>query len=53
MHDNSAPAHGRTALVVGASGIAGSALVTLLAETGWDVLALSRGGVARPGVRPD
>jgi len=38
--------------VVGASGIAGSALVTLLAETGWDVLALSRGGVARPGVRP-
>lgn len=45
--------HGRTALVVGASGIAGSALVTLLAETGWDVLALSRrGGASRPGVRP-
>lgn len=43
---------GRTALVVGASGIAGSALVTLLADAGWDVLALSRGGVARPGVRP-
>ena len=52
MQHNSAPAHGRTALVVGASGIAGSALVALLAETGWDVLALSRGGVARPGVRP-
>ncbi|MCX6499316.1 MAG: SDR family oxidoreductase [Arthrobacter sp.] len=52
MPDSSALAHGRTALVVGASGIAGSALVTLLAESGWDVLALSRGGVARPGVRP-
>ncbi|MDQ0755007.1 SDR family oxidoreductase [Arthrobacter sp. B3I4] len=43
---------GRTALVAGASGIAGSALVALLAERGWDVLALSRSGVARPGVRP-
>lgn len=52
MQHNSAPAHGRTGLVVGASGIAGSALVALLAETGWDVLALSRDGVARPGVRP-
>ncbi|WP_445155988.1 SDR family oxidoreductase [Arthrobacter sp. Hor0625] len=45
-------AQGRTALVVGASGIAGSALVSLLSESGWDVLAMSRGGVARPGVRP-
>ncbi|HET8879678.1 MAG TPA: SDR family oxidoreductase [Arthrobacter sp.] len=42
---------GRTALVVGASGIAGSALVSLLAGTGWDVLALTRGGAAIQGVR--
>ena len=52
MLDSSALAHGRTALVVGASGIAGSALVALLAESGWDVLGLSRGGVERPGARP-
>ncbi len=40
----------RTALVVGASGITGSALVDLLLEQGWDVLALSRGGSSRSGV---
>ncbi|MFE1643986.1 SDR family oxidoreductase [Microbacterium sp. P01] len=43
----------RTALVVGATGIGGSALVDLLAADGWDVIALSRQpGVARSGVRP-
>jgi len=52
VQDSPQLGHGRTALVAGASGIAGSALVTLLAGAGWDVLALSRGGVARPGVRP-
>jgi len=42
-----------TALVAGASGIAGSALVDHLTEHGWQVLALSRSGVpARPGVTP-
>ena len=44
---------GRTALVAGASGIAGSALVDLLTEQGWSVLALSRTPVAaRDGVIP-
>ena len=43
---------GRTALVVGATGIAGSALVDTLAREGWDILALSRNpGAERPGVR--
>ena len=46
----------RTALVAGATGIAGAALVDLLAREGWTVLALSRGGgaadPARPGVVP-
>ena len=43
----------RTALVAGASGIAGSALVDLLTEQGWRVIALSRTPVAaRPGVSP-
>jgi len=42
---------GHTALVVGASGIAGSALVNLLAGTGWDVLALTRSGAVLPGAR--
>ncbi|WP_370279061.1 NAD-dependent epimerase/dehydratase family protein [Pseudarthrobacter sp. NamB4] len=42
----------RTALVVGATGIAGSALVDTLAKEGWTVLALSRHPAAeRPGVR--
>jgi nucleoside-diphosphate-sugar epimerase len=42
-----------TALVVGATGIAGSALVDTLSRQGWQVLALSRtsGPDARPGVR--
>ena len=47
-----APAQ-RTALVAGASGIAGSALVDLLTAQGWSVIALSRTPVAtRPGVIP-
>ncbi|MBT1001812.1 SDR family oxidoreductase [Paenarthrobacter sp. DKR-5] len=37
---------GRTALVVGASGIAGSALRDLLSASGWEVLALSRSAAA-------
>ncbi len=42
----------RTALVVGATGIAGSALVEKLAGDGWPVLALSRRpGQERDGVR--
>jgi nucleoside-diphosphate-sugar epimerase len=42
----------RTALVVGATGIAGSALVDELTAEGWPVLALSRrAGAARDGVR--
>ncbi|GAA3557936.1 SDR family oxidoreductase [Microlunatus spumicola] len=41
----------RTALVVGASGITGSALVDQLLDEGWEVLALSRGGSSRAGVR--
>ena len=59
-----APAHrtetsARTALVAGATGIAGAALVDLLARQGWTVVALSRkggatgtgaGAAARPGV---
>jgi len=40
----------RTALVVGASGITGTALVDQLLDEGWEVLALSRGGSSRPGV---
>ena len=47
-----AAGNGRTALVVGATGIAGSAVVDALAGEGWDVLALSRRpGAERPGVR--
>lgn len=43
----------KTALVVGATGIAGSALVNTLSQQGWQVLALSRtsGSDDRPGVR--
>ncbi|UPO77073.1 SDR family oxidoreductase [Arthrobacter sp. Helios] len=45
-----------TALVAGATGIAGAALVDLLADRGWNVLALSRKAnseaQARPGVTP-
>ena len=43
----------RSALVVGATGIGGSALVDLLTEQGWPVTALSRRpGAERDGVRP-
>jgi len=41
----------RTALVVGASGISGTALVDQLVREGWDVLALSRSARSAPGVR--
>ena len=42
----------RTALVVGATGISGSAVTDQLREAGWNVLALSRRpGLAREGVR--
>jgi len=42
----------RSALVVGASGITGSAIVDQLAGTGWDVVALARrAGRSIPGVR--
>ncbi|MCW2866195.1 MAG: NAD-dependent dehydratase [Marmoricola sp.] len=39
-----------TALVVGATGIAGGALCALLVEQGWSVLGLSRSGRELPGV---
>ena len=42
----------RTALVVGASGIVGSATSGLLAAQGWTVHGLARHPVAQPGVRP-
>lgn len=41
----------RTALVVGASGIAGSALVSQLSTEGWNVLALSRRDTGQVGAR--
>ncbi|AND17534.1 NAD-dependent dehydratase [Rathayibacter tritici] len=47
------PSDSRNALVVGATGIGGSALVDLLSEQGWPVTALSRRPIdARPGVTP-
>lgn len=45
------PASTRTALVVGASGITGSALVTKLVADGWQVLSLSRSARSEAGVR--
>jgi len=42
---------GRTALVVGATGISGSALVERLVAEGWEVLALSRRASSQGGVR--
>lgn len=46
------PGDGRTALVVGASGISGSAVTDELRGAGWSVLALSRRpGLPREGVR--
>lgn len=41
-----------TALVVGASGIVGSATANLLLDEGWTVHALSRRPAAQPGIRP-
>ncbi|ROQ37032.1 nucleoside-diphosphate-sugar epimerase [Frondihabitans sp. PhB188] len=41
----------RTALVVGASGITGSALVSQLVADGWQVLSLSRSAKSAPGIR--
>lgn len=42
----------RTALVVGASGIVGSATASLLVEQGWQVHGLARRPVAQAGVQP-
>lgn len=42
----------KTALVVGASGIVGSAMAALLAERGWTVHGLARRPVAQAGVLP-
>ncbi|KQS04975.1 NAD-dependent dehydratase [Sphingomonas sp. Leaf357] len=42
----------RTALVVGASGIVGSATAALLAEQGWAVHGLARRQIKQAGVRP-
>jgi nucleoside-diphosphate-sugar epimerase len=42
----------RTALVVGASGIVGSATAALLVEQGWSVLGLARNPRPQPGVTP-
>ena len=42
----------KTALVVGASGIAGRAAAAELTEAGWNVLGLARRPVEQPGVTP-
>ena len=42
----------KTALVVGASGIVGSAMTALLVEQGWKVLGLARRTTAQDGVQP-
>jgi nucleoside-diphosphate-sugar epimerase len=42
----------KTALVVGVSGIVGSATAALLAAEGWDVLGLARRPIAQTGVTP-
>lgn len=51
MHSSTDTVETKTALVVGASGIAGSALVDRLADEGWDVVALSRSPLRRNDVR--
>ena len=51
MRSSSETVETKTALVVGASGIAGSALVDRLADGGWDVVALSRSPIRRSDVR--
>ncbi|MEE4454891.1 SDR family oxidoreductase [Novosphingobium resinovorum] len=43
---------GKTALIVGASGIVGSATAELLVREGWTVHGLARRPVEQPGVRP-
>ena len=50
-NSNDTTATQRTALVVGASGITGSALVDRLTRDGWEVLALSRSAVSTGKVR--
>ncbi|MEH3121710.1 MAG: SDR family oxidoreductase [Sphingomonas phyllosphaerae] len=42
----------KTALVVGASGIVGSATAELLIEQGWSVHGLARRPISQPGVQP-
>ncbi len=42
----------RTALVVGASGIVGSATAALLMEQGWNVHGLARRPTGQTGVQP-
>ena len=42
----------KSALVVGASGIVGSATATLLVEQGWTVYGLARRRTTQDGVRP-
>ena len=51
MRSSSDTVNTKTALVVGATGIAGSALVDRLADEGWDVVALSRSRIRRGDVR--
>ncbi len=51
MRSSSDTVDTKTALVVGATGIAGSALVDRLADEGWDVVALSRSRIRRGDVR--
>jgi nucleoside-diphosphate-sugar epimerase len=41
-----------TALIVGTSGIVGSAAATLLTQQGWQVMGLARRPVEQPGVKP-
>jgi nucleoside-diphosphate-sugar epimerase len=43
---------GQTALIVGASGIAGSATAALLVDQGWQVHGLARRPIPQPGVHP-
>ncbi|MET1053253.1 MAG: SDR family oxidoreductase [Mycetocola sp.] len=50
-HANTSPTESKTALVVGASGITGSALVDRLSRDGWEVLALSRRATSTDAVR--
>lgn len=49
--DSQDPSAPRTALIVGASGIAGSAVARQLVAEGWEVIALSRRAASGPGIR--